>query len=73
MFGFGSQELLLILLAVLVLFGGTQIPRLFKGLGQGIKEFKSAVKDEPAKPDAVQEKPAEPVKDDSVGEGGDSN
>jgi sec-independent protein translocase protein TatA len=40
----GTQELLLILLVVLVLFGGTKIPELMRGLGKGVKEFKDASK-----------------------------
>lgn len=36
----GGQEIILILLAVLLLFGGRKIPELMKGLGKGIKEFK---------------------------------
>ncbi len=43
---FGPQELLVILLIVLVLFGGKKIPELMRGLGGGIKEFKKAVKEE---------------------------
>jgi sec-independent protein translocase protein TatA len=42
---------------LLVLFGGSKLPSLAKGLGQSIKEFKSASKDEP-----VSEKPADPKK-----------
>jgi sec-independent protein translocase protein TatA len=37
-------EMLLILVIVLLLFGGRKIPELMKGLGQGIKEFKDASK-----------------------------
>lgn len=36
----GGQEIILIILAVLLLFGGRKIPELMKGLGKGIKEFK---------------------------------
>lgn len=36
----GTQEIVLILLAILLLFGGKKIPELMKGLGQGIREFK---------------------------------
>lgn len=43
LFGLGVQELLLILAIVLLLFGSTRLPRLAKGLGQSIKEFKSGV------------------------------
>ncbi|WP_081810553.1 Sec-independent protein translocase subunit TatA/TatB [Flavobacterium daejeonense] len=42
---FGITEITLIVFAVLLLFGGKKIPELMKGLGNGIKEFKSAIKD----------------------------
>ncbi len=42
MFGLGTQEILLILLLVLVLFGAKKIPDIMRGLGQGIREFKTA-------------------------------
>tara|TARA_B100000780_G_C21107211_1_gene447201 strand:+ start:1028 stop:1216 length:189 start_codon:yes stop_codon:yes gene_type:complete len=46
-FGFmGGYEWVLILLAVLLLFGGKKIPELMRGLGSGIKEFKDATKDD---------------------------
>ena len=35
----GTQEIILIVLAILLLFGGKKIPELMKGLGKGIKEF----------------------------------
>ncbi len=41
----GGQEIILIVLAVLLLFGGRKIPELMKGLGKGIKEFKKATSD----------------------------
>jgi len=41
----GGQEIILIVLAVLLLFGGRKIPELMKGLGKGIKEFKKATND----------------------------
>ena len=40
--GFGMQEIILILLIVLLLFGGRKIPELMKGLGKGVREFKDA-------------------------------
>lgn len=40
--GFGGQEILLIALVVLLLFGGRKIPELMKGLGKGIREFNNA-------------------------------
>jgi sec-independent protein translocase protein TatA len=48
---FGATEIILILLVVVLLFGGRKIPELMKGLGQGLKDFKKASKvdDEPEK------------------------
>ena len=40
MFGIGPQELVIVLLIVVVLFGGRKIPEIMRGLGQGIREFK---------------------------------
>jgi sec-independent protein translocase protein TatA len=42
----GPWQVVLIVLVVVLLFGGRKIPELMKGLGQGIKEFKKATKDE---------------------------
>jgi sec-independent protein translocase protein TatA len=42
----GPQELIVILIVVVLMFGGTKIPELMKGLGKGIKEFKNASKDD---------------------------
>lgn len=39
------SEMLLIIGALLLLFGGKKIPELMKGLGSGIKEFKKAIND----------------------------
>ena len=39
----GGQEIIVILLIVLVLFGGKKIPELMKGLGKGVKEYKKAM------------------------------
>jgi sec-independent protein translocase protein TatA len=44
---FGFTEILLILLVVVLLFGGKKIPELMKGIGQGMKEFKTASKYDP--------------------------
>ena len=46
--GFNPEMLILILVIVLLMFGGQKIPELMKGLGKGIKEFKNATKDEEA-------------------------
>ncbi|MBE7177001.1 MAG: twin-arginine translocase TatA/TatE family subunit [Mucilaginibacter polytrichastri] len=40
--GLGAPEIILIVLAVLLLFGGKKIPELMKGLGKGMREFKDA-------------------------------
>jgi sec-independent protein translocase protein TatA len=46
----GIQELLVILLIVIVIFGASKLPQLGKGLGEGIRNFKKGLKseDEPA-------------------------
>ena len=41
----GGWEVVVIILAIVLLFGGKKIPELAKGLGQGIKEFKKATTD----------------------------
>ena len=49
----GTQEVLIILLVVLILFGGKKIPELMRGLGKGVKSFKQGmneVEDELKKP-----------------------
>jgi len=48
---FGATEIILILVVVVLLFGGRKIPELMKGIGQGMKEFKKAsnVEDDPEK------------------------
>lgn len=40
----GTPEILVILVVVLLLFGGKKIPELMKGLGQGVREFKDGQK-----------------------------
>jgi sec-independent protein translocase protein TatA len=44
----GLTEIILVLLVVVLLFGGRKIPELMKGIGQGMKEFKNASKYDPA-------------------------
>lgn len=41
--GLGGQEVLLIALVILILFGGRKIPELMKGLGKGIHSFKEGL------------------------------
>ncbi len=50
MFGIGMQEIIVIALIVLLLFGGKKIPELMKGLGKGVKRFKDGMKDEDTSP-----------------------
>ena len=43
MFGIGFQEIFIIALIVLLLFGGKKIPELMKGLGKGVRSFKDGM------------------------------
>ncbi|MEC3879566.1 Sec-independent protein translocase subunit TatA/TatB [Parapedobacter sp. 10938] len=43
----GAQEIILIVLALLLLFGGRKIPELMRGMGRGIREFKEGQKESP--------------------------
>jgi sec-independent protein translocase protein TatA len=45
MFGIGFPELLVILLVCLLLFGANRLPEIGRALGEGIREFKKAIKD----------------------------
>jgi sec-independent protein translocase protein TatA len=47
----GLPELLVILVVALLLFGGKKIPEVAKGLGEGIRNFKTALKTEEDHPD----------------------
>lgn len=54
----GPWEIILIVLALLLLFGGRKIPEIMKGFGKGIKEFKDATsgnKSEKKDPDGLDE------------------
>ena len=63
----GPTEIILILVVVLLLFGGRKIPELMKGLGQGMREFKKASRldDEPEgkNPEAGEKTPIESGKE----------
>ena len=48
--GLGAPEIILIIIAILILFGGKKIPELMKGLGKGMKEFKDAQNGETSNP-----------------------
>jgi sec-independent protein translocase protein TatA len=52
-YGLGGSELLIILVILLILFGGSRLPSLAKGLGESIRSFKQGVSEEPEdKPEA---------------------
>ena len=51
MFGIGTQEILIIALIILLLFGGKKIPELMRGLGKGVKSFKDGMNDKDEEPD----------------------
>lgn len=46
----GAPQIILIVIVVLLLFGGRKIPELMRGLGSGIKEFKDASKEDEVPP-----------------------
>jgi sec-independent protein translocase protein TatA len=59
MFGLGMQELVVILIIVLVLFGATRLPEIGKGIGQAIRNFKKAT----SEPDEIDITPKKPVEE----------
>lgn len=65
MFGLGSQELIIILIIALFIFGAKKLPEIGKGLGKSIREFKSSVSGEDeqensSKPKEINKEPKEP-------------
>jgi sec-independent protein translocase protein TatA len=47
MFGLGIPELLIILVIVIVIFGASRLPQIGEGLGKGIKNFRSGMREPP--------------------------
>lgn len=47
MFGLGATELIIILVIVIVLFGGSRLPEIGRGIGEAIKNFKKSTSDNP--------------------------
>lgn len=45
MFGLGTQELIIVLIIIVVLFGATRLPQIGSGIGQAIKNFKKSVRE----------------------------
>ncbi len=46
-YGLGATELIIVLVILLILFGGSRLPSLAKGLGESIRSFKQGVSEEP--------------------------
>ncbi|MFA8449855.1 MAG: twin-arginine translocase TatA/TatE family subunit [Bacteroidales bacterium] len=64
---FGGWEIAIIVLALLILFGGKKIPELMRGLGKGIREFKDATEENPVSKEAKDvKKEIDQVADDIV-------
>ena len=57
LFNFGGSEILLIVLVVLLLFGGKKIPELMKGLGKGVRSFKEGMNGAPDDTETKEDKP----------------
>jgi sec-independent protein translocase protein TatA len=57
MFGLGTGELLVILVIALVMFGGSRLPEIGRGLGEGMRGFRDALKGEPERKDTPVARP----------------
>ena len=68
MFGLGMQELVIILIIILVLFGAKRLPELASGMGKAIKNFKKA-SNEPDEIDVTPKKGVEDKKEETGDKG----
>jgi len=59
MFGLGMQELIIIMIIILVLFGASRLPEIGKGIGQAIRNFKKAT----TEPDEIDITPKKPIEE----------
>ena len=57
LFGLGMQEIIVIALIVLLLFGGKKIPELMRGMGKGVRSFKDGMNE-------VEQELKKPLQDD---------
>lgn len=58
MFGLGATELIVILIIILVIFGGSQLPKLARSLGTSAKELRKGLKDDDKSSDKSDDKVA---------------
>jgi sec-independent protein translocase protein TatA len=68
MFGMGGHELLIVMVVILVLFGGKQIPSLMRNLGKGATEFKRGLKEPDPEPEPEPEPEPKPEPKESATE-----
>lgn len=63
--GLGPQEIILILLVVLFVFGASKLPEIGRSLGTGIREFKKGITDSGEDKNAIKSEPESPRKEDA--------
>ena len=54
MFGFGIGEILLVLALLVLLFGAKRIPQIARGVGEGIRNFRTSIKEENGERDQLE-------------------